>query len=79
MCVDRKVDTTAAASENQGDVQAIHFGVPRYNDLIWDVSLGSNGVFSSMQHGQKLAQNGKVHVGEEEGEKGEGKGVRSES
>jgi len=32
-----KVATTAADSNKQGDVQAMEFGIPRYDDLVWDV------------------------------------------
>jgi len=37
--VDHKVDTIAANSNMQGDVQAMQFGIPEYDDLVWDVCL----------------------------------------
>ena len=37
--VNCKVDTTAADNNKQGDVLAIEFGIPGYDDLIWDVFL----------------------------------------
>jgi len=37
--VNRKVATTAADNNKQGDVQAMEFGIPGYDDLVWDVSL----------------------------------------
>jgi len=38
--VNCKIDTTAAVSlsNKQDDVQAMQFGIPGYNDLLWDVS-----------------------------------------
>ena len=35
--VNRKVDTTAADNNKQGDVQAMEFDIPRYDDLVWDI------------------------------------------
>jgi len=49
--INRKVVTTAPDSNKQGDVQAMEFGIPGYNDLVWDVSLVSDRIGSSMQHG----------------------------
>jgi len=46
-----KVATTAADSNKQGDVQAMEFSIPGYNDLVWDVSLVSDRIGSSTQHG----------------------------
>ena len=40
--LDRKVDTTAADNNKQGDVQAMDFGIPGYEHLVWDVSLVSD-------------------------------------
>jgi len=37
--VNRKVATTAADNNKQGDVQAMEFGIPGYDDLVRDVSL----------------------------------------
>ena len=34
--INRKVATTAADSNKQGDVQAMEFGIPGYDDLVWD-------------------------------------------
>jgi len=45
--VNRKVDTTAADDNKQGDVQAMVFGIPGFNDLVWDVSLVSDRIGSS--------------------------------
>jgi len=47
--INRKVATTAADSDKQGDVQAMEFGIPGYDDLVWDVSLVSDRIGSSMQ------------------------------
>jgi len=49
--INHKVATTAADSNKQGDVQAMEFGIPVYNNLIWDVSLVSDRISSSTQHG----------------------------
>jgi len=57
--INRKVATTAADSNEQGDVQAMEFGIPGYNDLVWDVSLVSYRIGSSTQHGL----NGKLQLG----------------
>ena len=54
-----KVATTAADSNKQGDVQAMEFGIPGYDDLVWDVSLVSDRISSSTQHGL----NGKLQLG----------------
>ena len=35
--VNRKVDSTAADNNKQGDAQAMEFGIPGYDDLVWDV------------------------------------------
>ena len=51
--INRKVATTATDSNKQGDVQAMEFGIPGYNDLVWDVSLVSDRIGSSTQHGLK--------------------------
>jgi len=57
--INRKVTTTAADSNKQGDVQAMEFGIPGYNDLVWDMSLVSDRLDSSTQHGL----NGKMQLG----------------
>jgi len=49
--INRKVATTAADSNKQGDVQAMEFGIPGYDNLVWDVSLVSDRIGSSTQHG----------------------------
>jgi len=49
--VNRKVATTAADSNKQGDVQAMEFGIPKYDDLVWNVSLVCDRISSSTQHG----------------------------
>jgi len=52
VCVNRKVATTAADGNEQGDVQAIEFGmIPGYDDLVWDVSLVCDRISRSTQHG----------------------------
>jgi len=58
--INRKVATTAADSNKQGDVQAMEFGIPGYDDLVWDVSLVSDRIGSSTQHGL----NGKLQLGD---------------
>jgi len=57
--INRNVATTAAGSNKQGDVQAIEFDIPGYDDLVWDVSLVSDRIGSSTQHGI----NGKLQLG----------------
>ena len=54
-----KVITTAADSNKQGDVQSMDFGIPGYNDLVWDVSLVCDRIGSSTPHGF----NGKLQLG----------------
>jgi len=49
--INHKVATTAADSNKQGDVQAMEFGIPGYDDLVWDVSLVCDRIGSSTQHG----------------------------
>jgi len=56
--INHKVATTAADNNKQGDVQAIKFGIPRYDDLAWDVSLVSDRISSSTQH----CLNGKLQL-----------------
>jgi len=56
--INRKVATTAVDSNKQGDVQAMEFGIPGYNYLVWDVSLVSDRISSSTQHGL----NGKLQL-----------------
>ena len=58
--VSTKVDTTAADNNKQGDVQAMDFGIPGYEHLVWDVSLVSDRIGSSLQHGI----NGKLQLGD---------------
>ena len=48
--INRKVATTAADSNKQGDVQAMEFDILGYDDLVWDVSLVSDRIGSSTQH-----------------------------
>ena len=57
--VNRKVATTAADNK-QGDVQAMEFGIPGYDDLVRDVSLVCVRISSSIQHGL----NGKLQLGD---------------
>jgi len=49
--VNRKLATTAAGNNKQGDVQAMEFGIPGYDDLVWDVSLVCDWIGSSTQRG----------------------------
>jgi len=58
--INRKVTTTAADSNKQGDVQAMEFGTPGYDNLVWDVSLVSDRIGSSTQH----SLNGKLQLGD---------------
>jgi len=58
--INRKVSTTAADGNRQGDVQAMEFGIPEYDDLVLYVSLVSNRIGSSKQHGL----NGKLELGD---------------
>jgi len=58
--INRKVASTAADSNKQGDVQVMEFGFPGYDDLVWDVSLVSDRIGSSTQHGL----NGKLQLGD---------------
>jgi len=58
--INHKVATTATDSNKQGDVQAMEFGIPGYDDLVWDVSLVSDRISSSTQHGL----NGKLQLGD---------------
>jgi len=60
VCINRKVASTAADSNKEGDVQAMGFGIPGYDDLVWDVSLVSDRIGSSTQYGL----NGKLQLGE---------------
>jgi len=55
-----KVTTTTVDSNKQGDVQGMEFGIPGYDDLVWDVSLVSDGLGSSTHHGL----NGKLQLGD---------------
>jgi len=56
--VNRKVATTATDNNKQGDVQAMEFDIPGYDDLVWDVSLVCDRIGSSTQHGL----NGKLQL-----------------
>jgi len=58
--VNRKVTNTAADNNKQGDVQAMEFGIPGYDNLVWDVSLVYDRIGSSMQHGL----HGKLQLGD---------------
>ena len=58
--INRKVATTAADNNKQGDVQAMEFDIPGYDDLVWDVSLVCDRIGSSMQHGLT----GKLQLGD---------------
>ena len=60
VCINRKVATTAADSNKQGYVQAMEFGIPGYDDLVWDVSLIGDRLDSSTQHGL----NGNLELGD---------------
>ena len=41
----------AADNNDQGDVQATEFGIPGYDDLVWNVFLVCDRISSSTQHG----------------------------
>jgi len=56
--INHKVATIAADSNKQGEVQVMEFGIPGYNDEVWDVSLVSDKIGSSTQHGL----NGKLQL-----------------
>jgi len=49
--INHKVATTATDSNKQSDVQVMEFGIPGYDDLVWYVSLVSDRIGSSTQHG----------------------------
>jgi len=49
--INLKVATTAADSNKQGDVPAMEFGIPGYDDLVWDVFLVIDRISSSTQRG----------------------------
>ena len=46
--VNRKVDNTTVDNNKQGDLQAMDFGIPGYRHLVWDVSLVSDRIGSSL-------------------------------
>jgi len=56
--VNRKYATTADDNNKQDDVQAMEFGIPGYDELVWDVSLVCDRIGSSIQHGL----NGKLQL-----------------
>jgi len=58
----RKFDTTAADNNTQEDVQAMEFGIPRYDNLVRDVSLVCDRIGSSTQHASGL--NSKLQLGD---------------
>jgi len=49
--INHKVSTIATDSNKQDDVQTMEFGIPGYDDLVWDVSLVCDRIGSSTQHG----------------------------
>jgi len=51
-----------ADCNKQGDVQAMEFGFPGYNDLVWDVSLVSYRISSSTQPRPRYGLNGKLQL-----------------
>ena len=55
--VNRKVATTAADINKQGDVQAMKFGIPGYNYLVWDVFLVCDRIGSSTQMASMVSCN----------------------
>jgi len=57
--VNCKVATAAADNNKQGDVQAMEFGIPGYDDLEWYMSFVCDRIGSSMQHDF----NGKLQLG----------------
>jgi len=46
-----KVDTTVPDINKQGNVQDMEFDIPRYDNLVWDVSLISDRIDSNTEHG----------------------------
>jgi len=58
--VNHKVSTTAAASNNQGDVELVNFGLDGYNSLVIDVSICCDHVGNSTINNGHL--NGKMHT-----------------
>jgi len=58
--INRKIATIAADSNKQGDVQAMEFGIPGYEDLVWDASFVCDRFGSSTQHGL----NGQLQLGD---------------
>jgi len=58
--VNRKVATTATDNNKQGDVQAMEFDIPGYDDLVCDVSLVCDRIRSITQHDH----NGKLQLGD---------------
>jgi len=56
--INRKVATTTPDRNKQGDVQTMEFGIPGYNDLVWDVSLVSDRIDTSTHH----VLNGKLQL-----------------
>jgi len=49
--INRKVVTTTDDNNKQGDVQAMEFGIPGFDDLVWDNSLVYDEFGNSTQHG----------------------------
>jgi len=58
--VNHKVSTTAAASNKQGDVELVNFGLDGYNSLVIDVSICYDHIGNSTIKNGHL--NGKMHT-----------------
>jgi len=60
MRVNHKVSTTAAASNKQGDVELVNFGLVGFNNLVIDVSICCDHIGNSIVNNGHL--NGKIHT-----------------
>ena len=58
--VNHKVSTTAAASNKQGDVELVNFGLEGSNNLVIDVSICCDHIGNSTVNNRHL--NGKMHT-----------------
>jgi len=58
--INHKVSTTAVASNRQGDVELVNFGLDGYNNLVIDVSICCDHIGNSTVNNKHL--NGKMHT-----------------
>ena len=58
--VNHKVSTTAAASNKQGDVELVNFGLDGFNNLVIDVTICCNHIGNSTVNNRHL--NGKMYT-----------------